>query len=113
VWLILAQSVALVVFAVTGSFAVAAVALVVIERTRSVRGKLFASWIVPLTPKAQRATVLSAFAQCDAIGQVTVGPAMGVIGSVWSVPAAIVTSAAVLAPTAVVVNRAQAAERRE
>jgi DHA3 family tetracycline resistance protein-like MFS transporter len=113
VWLILAQSVALVVFAVTGSFAVAAVALVVIERTRSVRGKLFASWIVPLTPKAQRATVLSAFEQCDAIGQVTVGPAMGVIGSVWSVPAAIVTSAAVLAPTAVVVTRAQAAERRE
>jgi DHA3 family tetracycline resistance protein-like MFS transporter len=109
VWLILAQAVALVVFALTGSFAVAAVALVVIERTRSVRSKLFASWIIPLTPKAQRATVLSALEQCDSIGQVTVGPAMGVIGGAWSIPASIVTSAVVLAPAAAVVHRAQVA----
>lgn len=107
VWLILAQSLALVVFALTGSFAIAAVALVVVDRTRSVRSKLFASWIIPLTPKAQRATVLSALEQCDSVGQVTVGPAMGVIGGVWSVPAAIVSSAVVLAPAAAVVRRAQ------
>jgi DHA3 family tetracycline resistance protein-like MFS transporter len=110
VWLILAQSVALVVFALTGSFAVAAVALVVVDRTRSVRSKLFASWIIPLTPKAQRATVLSALEQCDSIGQVTVGPAMGVIGGAWSVPASIVTSAVVLAPAEAVVRRAQRAD---
>lgn len=106
-WLILAQAAGLAVFALSGSFLVAAVALLVIERTRSVRGKLFASWIIPLTPKAQRATVLSALEQCDSIGQVTVGPAMGVIGAAWSVPAAITTSAVVLAPAAAVVDRAQ------
>jgi hypothetical protein len=81
----------------------------VIERTRSVRSKLFASWIIPLTPKAQRATVLSALEQCDSIGQVTVGPAMGIIGGAWSIPASIVTSAVVLAPAAAAVRRAEAA----
>jgi DHA3 family tetracycline resistance protein-like MFS transporter len=109
VWLILAQSAALLVFAFTGSFAIAAAAVVVIDRTRSVRHKLFAAWIIPLTPKAQRATVLSALEQCDSVGQITVGPVMGVIGGVWSVPAAIATSAVVLAPAAAVVQRAQAA----
>lgn len=107
VWLVLAQSAALAVFALTGSFAVAAVAFVVVERTRSVRSKLFASWVIPLTPRSHRATVLSAMGQFDAIGQVTVGPGIGVIGQAWSVPAAITTSAVALAPAAAVVAAAQ------
>jgi DHA3 family tetracycline resistance protein-like MFS transporter len=110
VGLVLAQSTALVVFALTGSFPIAAVMVVLIDRVRSVRQKLFAAWIVPLTPKAQRATVLSAFSQCDAVGQVTVGPALGVVAGVWSVPASIVVSAVVLAPTAAVVSAAHAAD---
>ncbi len=108
--LILAQVVALVVFAVTGSFVVAAVMVVAIDRVRSVRQKLFASWIVPLTPKAQRATVLSAFSQCDAVGQVTVGPGLGVVAGVWSVPASLVVSAVVLAPAAAVVAEARSSD---
>lgn len=112
VWLMLAQAVALLVFAFGGSFAVAAAAVVVIDRTRSVRSKLFASWIIPLTPRAQRATVLSTLEQCDSVGQVTVGPTMGVIGGVWGLPAAIATSAVMLVPAAGVVRRAHAGDRR-
>jgi DHA3 family tetracycline resistance protein-like MFS transporter len=100
VWLVLVQAVGLVAFALTGSFVVAALSVIVIDRVRRVREKLFSSWIIPLTPKANRATVLSTFSQCDAVGQVTVGLAMGVIGGVWSVSAALVASAVVLAPTA-------------
>ena len=48
--------------------------------------------------KGRRATVLSAVEQCDSIGQVTMGPVFGAIGQLASVPAAIVTSAAVLVP---------------
>jgi DHA3 family tetracycline resistance protein-like MFS transporter len=107
VWLVLVQVAGLTVFALSGSFMMAAVCVVVIDRVRRVREKLFASWIIPLTPKVNRATVLSTFSQCDAVGQVTVGLGMGVIGGLWSVPGALVVSAAVLAPTAVVVAAAR------
>jgi DHA3 family tetracycline resistance protein-like MFS transporter len=100
--LLVAQGAALVAFALTGSFVVAAVAVLVIERTRSVREKLQGAWIVPLTPKAQRATVLSTLTQCDAIGQVTVGPLLGAIGGWWSVPVALMMSAALLIPASLV-----------
>jgi MFS transporter, DHA3 family, tetracycline resistance protein len=107
VTMVLLQVVALVVFGLTGSFLVAAVAAIVIERSRSIRNSLFGSWIVPLTPKATRATALSTLAQFDAIGQVAVGPMFGVIGRIASVPAAIVTSAAVLAPGAPLIAHAR------
>jgi DHA3 family tetracycline resistance protein-like MFS transporter len=112
VWLITVQAVALIVFALTGSFLVAALSVIVIDRVRRVRQNLFASWIIPLTPKANRATVLSVFSQCDAVGQVTVGLGMGVIGGLWSVPAALVASAMVLAPTAAVVAAARRSDER-
>ena len=111
VWLVLAQASALAVFALTGSFLMAAACVLVISRARSVREKLFASWIIPLTPKASRATVLSAFSQCDAVGQVTVGLGLGVIGGLWSVPAALVASAVVLAPTTWVIAKARRSEQ--
>ncbi len=108
--LILVQCGALVGFALAGSFLVAGVMAVIVERSRSVRQKLFASWIVPLTPKAQRATVLSALSQFDAVGQVTVGPGLGAVAGVWGVPASLVTSAVVLAPAVAVVTAARAAD---
>jgi len=72
--------------------------VLVVERSRSLRSTLIGAWIVPLTPKGRRATVLSAVEQCDSIGQVTMGPVFGAIGQLASVPTAIVASAAVLAP---------------
>jgi DHA3 family tetracycline resistance protein-like MFS transporter len=92
------QIAGLLVFGLTGLFVVAAVAALVIERCRSVRDTLLSSYLVPLTPPAERATVLSAFGQADAIGQVVIGPAFGVIGRLVSIPAALVASAVVTAP---------------
>jgi hypothetical protein len=114
-WLValtLVHVVGLVVFGLTGAFAVAAVAVLVVERAQSIRRSLFASWIVPLTPKAERATVLSAMSQFDAIGQVAIGPVFGAIGRWVSVPGAIVASAVVLAPGAAIIASAGAADER-
>lgn len=92
------QIAGLLVFGLAGAFLVAAVASLVVERARSVRDTLLASYLVPLTPPATRATVLSAFGQADAIGQVAIGPAFGLIGRLVSVPAALVASALATAP---------------
>jgi DHA3 family tetracycline resistance protein-like MFS transporter len=104
--LMVAQILGLVVFGITGTFLVAAVGVVVIERVRSVRNTLVGAWIVPLTPKGQRATVLSTMGQFDALGQIGVGPSFGVIGRLWSVPAALVASAGLMAPSVALVAMA-------
>jgi DHA3 family tetracycline resistance protein-like MFS transporter len=101
---------ALLVFALTRSFALAVAMMLVIERVRSIRFKLQGSLIVPLTPRAQRATVLSAMEQADSIGQVTLGPIFGLIGRAASVPAALVTSALVMIPGLGVLRSAVRAE---
>ena len=101
-WLVgltLIQMAGLVVFGLAGSVVVGAVAVVVIDRVRSVRGKLLGAWIVPLTPPAERATVLSTLSQADAVSQVLIGPVFGGIGRSAGVPAALVVSAGALAPT--------------
>ena len=100
-WLLVlfpAQVIGLLLFGLAGSFAMAAVATIVVERTRRLQAPLVAAWVIPITPRAERATVLSALGQSDAIGQVVLGPVLGVVASRLGLPAAIVTSAVVLAP---------------
>ena len=98
--LIVVQVTALLVMAATGSFLVAAAASLLIARVRSLRNGLVGAWIVPLTPRQHRATVLSTLEQADSISQVTIGPVMGVIGQTVGIPAALAASAALLAPSA-------------
>ncbi len=106
VGLILTQVAALLVLAVTGSFLLAAAVSLLLNRVRSLRQSLMAAWIVPLTPKDRRATVLSTMEQADSISQVTIGPGMGVIGQLAGIPAAFAASAVLLAPSALAVRRA-------
>ena len=106
VWLVAVQVTGLVTMALTGSFLVAAAATLVIDRVRSLRSGLLAAWIVPLTPRRNRATVLSTLEQTDSISQVTIGPGLGVIGQVAGIPAALMASAALLAPSAIAVRLA-------
>ena len=103
--LVLVQVTALGVMAATGSFLLAAAASPLIERVRALANGLLGAWIVPLTPRQRRATVLSTIEQADAVSQVTVGPGLGVIGRLFGIPAALVTSAVLLAPSAAVVAR--------
>jgi hypothetical protein len=100
------QVVALLALALTGSFVVGAATSLVIARVKSLRSNLLGAWIVPLTPRERRATVLSTLEQADSISQVTIGPAMGVIGRLAGIPAALAASAALLAPSAWAVRRA-------
>jgi DHA3 family tetracycline resistance protein-like MFS transporter len=105
-WLYAVHVVGLVVFAFSGSFVVAFLAVLLINRARSVRFSLFGSWLVPLTPKAQRATTLSAIEQADAIGQISIGPLFGVIGRAASIPVALAVSAGTMAPGLRIIRRA-------
>ena len=109
--LIVVQVTALLVMAATGSFLVAAAASLLIARVRSLRNGLIGAWIVPLTPRQHRATVLSTLEQADSISQVTIGPVMGVIGQTVGIPAALAASAALLAPSAGAVMVAEASGR--
>ena len=68
--------------------------------------RLLAAWIVPLTPRRNRATVLSTLEQTDSISQVTIGPGLGLIGQAAGIPAALMASAALLAPSAIAVHLA-------
>jgi MFS transporter, DHA3 family, tetracycline resistance protein len=104
VGLILVQVGGLVALALTGSFVIGAATSLVIDRGRSLRSNLLGAWIVPLTPRERRATVLSTLEQTDSISQVTIGPMMGVIGGALGIPAALLASAGLLAPSALAVR---------
>jgi DHA3 family tetracycline resistance protein-like MFS transporter len=106
------QVTGLVAFGLAGSFWFGVAAALVYERTRSLQRPLFAAWVLPLTPPAVRATVLSGFGQCDAIGQVTLGPLLGLMATAVSLPAALVMSAVVLAPGGLLLAGARRAHLR-
>ena len=65
---------------------------------RTISGPVQAAWINRHLDARLRATVLSMQGQGDAIGQVIGGPALGGIGSVFGVRAALLASALVLSP---------------
>jgi len=110
-WLYALHVVGLLVFALTGSIVLGFAAVLVIDRASSVRYSLFGSWIIPLTPKAQRATVLSALSQADAVGQIVIGPVFGMIGRSAGIPTALVASAGAMTPGLAVIRRAERAGR--
>jgi DHA3 family tetracycline resistance protein-like MFS transporter len=60
-----------------------------------------------------RATVISITNQADAVGQWTGGPALGAIGSVFSIRAALVAGAACMAPALALYGRAVRQHGRE
>ncbi|MGI8793523.1 MAG: MFS transporter [Acidimicrobiales bacterium] len=87
------------VLAVSGLFAFAAAAYLAVRATRSLRGTLLNAWVLPMTPRATRATALSVLGQADAAGQSLVGPGLGWLGSAVSLPAAMLASAGLLSVT--------------
>src|SRR5262249_16640970 len=86
-------------FALTSSAALAIVALLTVFLTRMVVGPLWSIWLnQQITDSSVRATVLSITGQADAVGQAAGGPALGAIGNVWGIRAALATGALVLTP---------------
>ena len=98
-----------VAFGLAGGIAAAYFALVVYRVARTLTYPLEMTWINrQITDSSVRATVLSITGQSDAIGQAAGGPALGVVGNVWGIRAALVAGAALLAPALGLYGRALA-----
>ena len=81
---------------------------------RNVAGPVFATWVNrSIEDSSVRATVLSITNQADAIGQWTGGPAVGVVGNLFSIRAALVAGGACMAPALLLYRRAIRHQRGE
>lgn len=97
----------LLVFALTGSFLLALAAFWVVKLARNVLNPLSMTWLNQnIADSRVRATVISINGQSDAIGEVAGGPAIGGIGTIFSIRAALVTGALVLSPALALYARA-------
>lgn len=95
------------VFGLAGSFALALAAIFVTDAARSLAMPLFTSWLnSSIENSSVRATVMSITSQADAIGQWTGGPAIGVVGNVFGIRAALVAGAFLLSPAVALYGRA-------
>jgi DHA3 family tetracycline resistance protein-like MFS transporter len=96
-----------VVFGLARTFWLALVAMLVTNTIRGLVGPLFSSWLnQSITKSSVRATVFSITSQADAIGQWTGGPAIGAIGNVYGIRAALVLGASLLSPAIALYARA-------
>jgi MFS transporter, DHA3 family, tetracycline resistance protein len=108
-----ARALALAGFALANTLASAIVFLWVASVMGQVFGPVKRAWLNRSLDSANRATLFSVEGQADALGQITVGPFLGAIGSQVSIRAALVTSAALLGLALPLIARAlgQAAGR--
>jgi DHA3 family tetracycline resistance protein-like MFS transporter len=93
-------------FALANTLLVAVIAIWMISIARNAIDPLYTAWVNQRLESRVRATVLSMSAQVDAIGQVTGGPVVGMIGSQLSVQAALFASALTLSPVLLLYPRA-------
>jgi DHA3 family tetracycline resistance protein-like MFS transporter len=85
-------------FGLTRSFWLAVVLYWIVGGLRGIHGPLASTWFNQRIDDPQvRATMFSVRGQVDAVGQITTGPVVGMIGNV-SIRAALVASAAILSP---------------
>jgi DHA3 family tetracycline resistance protein-like MFS transporter len=97
------QVIGLAIFGLAGGFATATIGFLLYERARSLQRPFYGAWVIPLIEPEVRATALSAMGQADAIGQVVGGPAIGAVGTIVSLKAALLTGAAIQAPAVALV----------
>lgn len=100
------------VFAVAGSFALALASRWLLGIGRTLVFPVYATWLNrSITDSSVRATVNSIANQADAIGETAGGPVVGVIGTVFSIPAALATSALFYVPLLGLYGRAARSEQ--
>jgi MFS transporter, DHA3 family, tetracycline resistance protein len=108
------ELVAMLFFALTGSTWLAIAALLGVFFCRNMQGPLYNTWLnEQITESSVRATVISLTGQANAIGQAGGGPALGAIGNVWGIRAALAVGAAAIAPALGLYARAIAHHGRE
>jgi len=101
-------TVAMLSFALSPILAMAVLAMITVDISRSVSGPLQTTWVNQKLDSGTRATVHSMFGQVDAIGQVTSGPLIGLIANALSVRLAVAVSATLLSPALFFIRRANA-----
>jgi DHA3 family tetracycline resistance protein-like MFS transporter len=101
-----------VAFAIAPSWALALVPYFLESVVRASFYPLFNAWLIRRTAEEIRATVLSTTSVSNALGQVSGGPVSGAIGNVYGIPAALLSSAALLFPGALFFARATGLRRR-
>ena len=105
-------AVAELVFALSGSIALALGALIVARLARSLASPLYLTWLNRgIADSSVRATVISMSGQADAIGQTAGGPVLGLFGNAYGIRAALAAGAAVLVPALGLYSRAAVHER--
>ena len=101
-------------FALAGSLALALGALVLARLARSLLRPVSMTWLnQQIEDSSIRATVISIAGQADAIGEAGGGPALGGIGNVFGIRAALAAGAAVLLPALALYGRAIGHDGRE
>ena len=105
-------AVAELVFALSGSIALALGALIVARLARSLASPLYLTWLNRgIADSSVRATVISMSGQADAIGQTAGGPVLGLFGNAYGIRAALAAGAAVLVPALGLYSRPAVHER--
>jgi DHA3 family tetracycline resistance protein-like MFS transporter len=95
------------VFGLAGAFWLALVAMLATSTIRSLVMPLYTSWLnQSVSDSSVRATVMSIVSQADAVGEWAGGPALGVIGNIFGIRAALVTGASLLSPAVALYARA-------
>ncbi len=102
---------AVVVFALSGNLWLAFGMLWLRSVLGAISGPVEGAWLNRNLESSSRATVISMVGQANAIGQVAGGPALGWVGSMVSVRAALLGSALVLSPTVALYRRLIVRER--
>jgi MFS transporter, DHA3 family, tetracycline resistance protein len=97
-----ALSVAMVAFALAAQFAAAVAAYLATTALRRAYGPLVNTWMARQVEPTRRATLLSVTEMADAAGQFAGGPAIGAIGAVAGLRAALSTAGLVVAPAVAV-----------
>lgn len=86
------------VFAVSGNFLLAVVAMWGVGIFRNVTNPLFTAWLTRNSPARIRATLISLNGQMDALGQIAGGPPIGYLGTLISLRVALAAVSVILAP---------------
>jgi DHA3 family tetracycline resistance protein-like MFS transporter len=94
-------------FGLSRGLVLAVCALFVGQLARSLAYPVYMTWLnQQIDDSTVRATVISITGQADAVGQTAGGPALGAVGNVWGIRAALVAGALLLAPALGLYGRA-------
>ncbi|HZB35014.1 MAG TPA: MFS transporter [Gaiellaceae bacterium] len=100
-------SISMVVFGLAAGFALAAGAYLVARLARRITDPLYLAWLNRnIEDSSVRATVNSLVGQSDAIGEIAGGPAIGIVGTLSGMRAALVASGLLLTPALALYGRA-------